>query len=140
MKKITIFTLLSIFLIPFYASAHRSGCHRWHSCPSDSGSYTCGDLGYPCQYPTYSNVTGNYYPPTVVETPLRYGARGAKVILLQNALKDTGFYSYGLATGYFGKLTEEAVRKFQRENNLEPVGYVGPRTKEILKTIYGIEL
>jgi endonuclease YncB( thermonuclease family) len=26
--------------------AHRSGCHRWHSCPSDSGSYTCGDLGY----------------------------------------------------------------------------------------------
>jgi hypothetical protein len=28
------------------AEAHRSGCHRWHSCPSDSGSYTCGDLGY----------------------------------------------------------------------------------------------
>lgn len=28
------------------ASAHRSGCHRWHSCPSDTGSYTCGDLGY----------------------------------------------------------------------------------------------
>lgn len=26
--------------------AHRSGCHRWHSCPSDSGSYVCGDLGY----------------------------------------------------------------------------------------------
>lgn len=27
------------------ASAHRDGCHRWHSCPSDSGSYVCGDLG-----------------------------------------------------------------------------------------------
>lgn len=27
-------------------SAHRSGCHRWHSCPSDTGSYVCGDLGY----------------------------------------------------------------------------------------------
>ena len=26
--------------------AHRSGCHRWHSCPSDTGSYVCGDLGY----------------------------------------------------------------------------------------------
>jgi hypothetical protein len=25
--------------------AHRDGCHRWHSCPSDSGSYVCGDLG-----------------------------------------------------------------------------------------------
>lgn len=34
--------------------AHRSGCHRWHSCPSDSGSYLCGDLGYPCRYSTYS--------------------------------------------------------------------------------------
>lgn len=28
------------------AEAHRSGCHRWHSCPSDTGSYVCGDLGY----------------------------------------------------------------------------------------------
>ena len=28
------------------AEAHRDGCHRWHSCPSDSGSYVCGDLGY----------------------------------------------------------------------------------------------
>ena len=25
--------------------AHRDGCHRWHSCPSDTGSYACGDLG-----------------------------------------------------------------------------------------------
>ena len=28
------------------ALAHQDGCHRWHSCPSDSGSYVCGDLGY----------------------------------------------------------------------------------------------
>jgi hypothetical protein len=28
------------------ADAHRNGCHRWHSCPSDTGSYTCGDWGY----------------------------------------------------------------------------------------------
>lgn len=27
------------------AAAHRSGCHRWHSCPSDHGTYECGDLG-----------------------------------------------------------------------------------------------
>src|SRR5882724_2107055 len=26
--------------------AHRSGCHHWHSCPSDHGTYTYGDLGY----------------------------------------------------------------------------------------------
>jgi len=34
------------------AEAHQSGCHRWHSCPSDTGSYVCGDLGYECQYPS----------------------------------------------------------------------------------------
>lgn len=28
------------------SDAHRSGCHRWHSCESDRGTYTCGDLGY----------------------------------------------------------------------------------------------
>ncbi len=26
--------------------AHRDGCHSKHSCPSDTGSYTCGDKGY----------------------------------------------------------------------------------------------
>jgi hypothetical protein len=31
--------------------AHQSGCHSWHSCPSDSGSYTCGDKGYCSQCP-----------------------------------------------------------------------------------------
>lgn len=30
------------------ALAHRSGCHNLHSCPSDSDTYVCGDLGYPC--------------------------------------------------------------------------------------------
>lgn len=38
-------------LFPPFADAHRSGCHRWHSCPSDSGSYTCGDTGYCSQCP-----------------------------------------------------------------------------------------
>jgi hypothetical protein len=31
---------------PPRSEAHRSGCHAWHSCPSDTGAYTCGDLGY----------------------------------------------------------------------------------------------
>lgn len=41
--------------------AHRDGCHRWHSCPSDSGSYTCGDLGYSTYCPT--NTAPAYEPP-----------------------------------------------------------------------------
>jgi len=41
----TTFALLLIALVP-QAYAHRSGCHRWHSCPSDDGSYVCGDTGH----------------------------------------------------------------------------------------------
>src|SRR2546428_13185529 len=42
--------LILIFLLTVSGisavEAHRSGCHRWHSCPSDRGTYVCGDLGH----------------------------------------------------------------------------------------------
>lgn len=44
--------LLAVIVQSGKAEAHRSGCHRWHSCPSDTGSYVCGDLGYTSQCPT----------------------------------------------------------------------------------------
>lgn len=49
------------FLCALYssASAHRDGCHRWHSCPSDSGTYVCGDLGYTTYCPTTEKTTVN---------------------------------------------------------------------------------
>lgn len=31
-----------VYLFASPAEAHRSGCHRWHTCPSDTGSYTMG--------------------------------------------------------------------------------------------------
>lgn len=42
------FILLAVvaLAVAFSAEGHRSGCHRWHSCPSDRGTYICGDLGY----------------------------------------------------------------------------------------------
>jgi len=51
MKSIALFAIIILSIVfvvaaPDSAFAHKSGCHRWHSCPSDSGSYVCGDLGY----------------------------------------------------------------------------------------------
>ncbi len=43
--------------------AHRDGCHRWHSCPSDSGSYTCGDLGYYSECPRRYEPEKSYVEP-----------------------------------------------------------------------------
>jgi endonuclease YncB( thermonuclease family) len=47
------------------ADAHQSGCHTWHSCPSDTGSYVCGDLGYD----TYCPGTTNPDPGTTTTAP-----------------------------------------------------------------------
>ena len=52
MNKLTIGVAALVFMLLGPAYAHRSGCHRWHSCPSDTGSYTCGDLGYTTYCPT----------------------------------------------------------------------------------------
>lgn len=74
MRYIAILILLSYSVV---AEAHRSGCHRWHSCPSDSGSYICGDTGYCSQCPNnqyckngmpkYENFTSS--PSPSIETP-----------------------------------------------------------------------
>lgn len=49
-----IVVLVPLSFIPIQVSelhAHRSGCHRWHSCPSDRGTYVCGDTGHCSQCP-----------------------------------------------------------------------------------------
>lgn len=44
------------------------------------------------------------------------------VYLLQMALHKAGYYKDGFITGYYGKLTEAAVKKFQNERGLSPTG------------------
>lgn len=51
LSPIVAVSALVILFSATWAEAHRSGCHRWHSCPSDTGSYVCGDLGYCSQCP-----------------------------------------------------------------------------------------
>ena len=69
---------------------------------------------------------------------LKSGMSGDDVKLLQELLAtDKDIYPEGLITGYYGKLTEKAVKKFQNAANLEQVGNVGPKTlakiNELLK-------
>lgn len=59
---------------------------------------------------------------------LRQGMTGDDVKALQAILAaDPSIYSGGI-TGYFGGLTSEALRKYQKKNGLEAVGFVGPKT------------
>lgn len=64
-----------------------------------------------------------------LESQLRVGAEGDDVRTLQKLLaSDTSIYPEGLITGFFGSLTENAVKRFQAKVKLEQVGAVGPET------------
>jgi len=64
---------------------------------------------------------------------LYLGSSGEEVRQLQLKLKSLGYYTYPQITGYFGSITQEAVVKFQKANNLAPYpGWVGVQTRAIL--------
>ena len=69
-------------------------------------------------------------------TSLSLGSRGDAVTALQALLAlDTSIYPEGLITGYFGKTTEKALKRLQKENDLEQVGHVGPKTRALLNKL-----
>jgi 3D (Asp-Asp-Asp) domain-containing protein len=63
---------------------------------------------------------------------LTKGTTHESVKVLQLLLKDAGYYQLTKPTGYFGATTENAVKKFQADANLNPNGVVGPETKRAL--------
>lgn len=137
-KSCFVLSIILFLLTPAFALAHRSGCHRWHSCPSDSGSYSCGDAGKPCSYPTYPASGGVIYPPSgqykdcydcpwksivtsdtrTWKNPLQKGNRGVDVLNLQQALNMDGVYPEAIFNGSYGILTEMAVKKFQMKHHI----------------------
>jgi len=64
-----------------------------------------------------------------LESRLTTGSKGEEVRTLQKLLAtDSAIYPEGLVTGFFGPLTENAVKRFQSRIKLEQVGVVGPLT------------
>lgn len=60
---------------------------------------------------------------------LREGSSGEQVSILQAILAaNPEIYPEGRVTGFYGALTKKAVARFQKLNNLEQVGNVGPKT------------
>ena len=64
-----------------------------------------------------SNAGGTY----------REGDSGAMVLWIQEALDELGYYD-GEKSGRYGRLTKEAVRQFQRDNDISADGIAGPKT------------
>lgn len=60
---------------------------------------------------------------------LRRGSRGSAVTQLQNSLKTSGYFPTSVSsTGYYGPVTERAVRRFQQAEGLRVDGVAGSQT------------
>jgi general secretion pathway protein A len=71
---------------------------------------------------------------------LSFGEQGHSVSWLQTALTDLGFFE-GTPSGLFDNATRDALRAFQRGQDLEPDGMAGPRTRMVLYQLlerYGV--
>jgi hypothetical protein len=67
---------------------------------------------------------------------LREGMSGDDVAALQTILaSDPTIYPQGNVSGYYGKLTSEALKKFQKKHGIEAVGYAGPKTLKKLNEV-----
>ncbi len=62
------------------------------------------------------------------------GDKGSAVEDVQSRLKKLGYYEYDEVTGYFGPITQEAVEKFQKNNEIGVDGIVGPETQGLLES------
>lgn len=65
---------------------------------------------------------------SAVPNGLSLGDRGDSVQQVQKLLNKYGYLSSGNVTGYFGEVTENAVKNFQKNNNLSSDGSVGRLT------------
>lgn len=67
----------------------------------------------------------------IVSTLSKMGSRGDEVRRIQQKLKNWGYYT-GSVDGIYGSQTQNAVRKFQRDNGLTVDGIAGPKTLSYL--------
>ena len=90
---------------------------------------------------------GGDKPMPTTKPILRRGDKGSYVTLAQTELLNKGYDlgSYGV-DGDFGKATESAVKKFQRDNGLTADGVIGQKTWEALEkqnpvpTLYSVTI
>lgn len=63
---------------------------------------------------------------------LKRGSSGLEVKKVQTTLKEMGYYKYPKITGYFGSVTEDAVKHFQKDNDITTDGRIGSITRGAL--------
>ncbi len=67
-----------------------------------------------------------------VSSGLSPGDTGENVVLLQKRLQSLEYYSYDTLTGFYGPVTQEAVKTFQQDSSLPPTGTADDKTLDAL--------
>lgn len=69
-----------------------------------------------------------------LQSTLAQGSAGEQVATLQALLaSDPSLYPEGIVSGFYGRLTADAVKRFQKKNGIDQVGFVGPKTLKKLQ-------
>ncbi|WP_341277822.1 cell wall hydrolase [Paenibacillus sp. FSL H8-0537] len=66
---------------------------------------------------------------------LSYGSKGVDVPDVQYRLKVLGYFMNDEVTDFYGKMTEDAVRRFQKDYGLQSDGIAGKQTWKTLKKV-----
>ncbi len=82
--------------------------------------------------PSFGSVVSSTIARPTLSQDLSVGSRGDQVVQLQQILVKAALLAPDNATGYFGNMTLEAVKKFQAQKGLPVVGRVGPMTRTAL--------
>lgn len=64
---------------------------------------------------------------------LEKGSQGNAVTQLQQDLRVLGYFTFSSNTGYYGEITEDAVKAFQKDHKLEVNGKVGQTTGPVIQ-------
>lgn len=71
------------------------------------------------------------FSPDAAPALSQYGSRGKEVTAVQQALKERGLFNSDV-TGYYGPITEAAVKRFQKQQGISQTGIAGPATLKAL--------
>ncbi|MAF81266.1 hypothetical protein CL628_04610 [bacterium] len=105
------------------ALAHRSGCHNLHTCVSDTDTYVCGDLGYPCNGATSLKD----FAPGEIVVPLLVEATFEKIFGRAPTLSESMYWKQRFRDDK-GSLTK--IRRAMRWHNAN--GSFGPAVATVL--------
>ena len=104
---------------------------EWYKCTADGktgylhGAYLSLQASAASSIPAAATPSSPSAP--TLSGLLKMGSRGEAVLALQNALAQAGYFNTA-ATAYFGSVTYDSVKRFQKDQGLKVDGIVGQGT------------